>query len=44
MIGFFDVESDDLMCELYGYFYVVGNVYEYVWWEGDIVFWNNFVN
>jgi taurine dioxygenase len=41
IIGLSESGSQDLLQELYSYFYVEEDVYEHRWAEGDIVIWDN---
>ena len=41
VIGLTESESQELLDELFGYFYADDEVYEHSWAEGDIVLWDN---
>jgi taurine dioxygenase len=41
IIGLSPAESDALLEELFGWFYVEGEVYEHTWEPGDLVLWDN---
>jgi taurine dioxygenase len=41
IIGMSEVDSDQLLDELFSCLYAAGNVYEHTWSDGDIVIWDN---
>ena len=43
VIGLSETDSDALLQEIFGYFYIDDQVLEHKWAEGDLVLWDNIV-